>query len=97
MDLRDIQAISCEHLRQLFQELFGLTIGEGALANLFWRVQRHLEARTEAIRARVRASRVVCADETSACEEGHRWGAWVFAGPDAVLPVLVPSRAQRVP
>ena len=60
------QAISYERLRALFRDVFGLASSEGALANLFRRVQGRFGEQAEAIRERVRGSRVVCSDETSA-------------------------------
>ena len=43
--LRYAHAISYQRLRALFRDVFGLEISEGALANLFRRVQGRLGAR----------------------------------------------------
>ncbi len=91
------QAISYERLRALFRDVFGLEISEGALANLFRRVQGRFGDQAEAIRERVRGSRVVCSDETSARVHGRKWWEWVFLGAGAVLHVLRPSRSKAEP
>ena len=44
------QAIRYERLRALFADVFGLAISEGALANLFRRVQGRFGEQAEAIR-----------------------------------------------
>ena len=91
------QAISYERLRALFRDVFGLEISAGALANLFRRVQGRFGEQAEAIRERVRGSRVVCSDETSARVHGRKWWEWVFLGAGAVLHVLRPSRSKAEP
>ena len=91
------QAISYERLRALFRDVFGLESSEGALANLFRRVQGRFGEQAEAIRERVRGSRVVCSDETSARVHGRKWWEWVFLGTGAVLHVLRPSRSKAEP
>ena len=91
------QAISYERLRALFRDVFGLEISAGALANLFRRVQGRFGDQAEAIRERVRGSRVVCSDETSARVNGRKWWEWVFLGAGAVLHVLRPSRSKAEP
>ena len=97
MYLHYAQAISYERLRALFRDVFGLEISEGALANLFRRVQGRFGDQAEAIRERVRGSRVVCSDETSARVHGRKWWEWVFLGTGAVLHVLRPSRSKAEP
>ena len=72
--LRYAHAISYQRLCALFRDVFGLQISEGALANLFRRVQGRLGGTLEEIRARVRASRVVKSDETGARVQGRK--AW---------------------
>ena len=95
--LRYAQAISYQWLRALFRDVFGLEISEGALANLFRRVQGRLGGTLEEIRARVRASRVVKSDETGARVQGRKAWEWVYIGEGAVLHVVAPSRAKREP
>jgi transposase len=95
--LHHCQAISFERLSALFLDIFGLTISEGALANLFKRVKPRFDERALAIKQRVLVSPIVCSDETSARVEGRNWWEWVFLGTDAVLHVIEPSRGKKVP
>ena len=92
-----MHAISYQRLCALFRDVFGLQISEGALANLFRRVQGRLGDTVKEIRARVRASRVVKSDETGARVQGRKAWEWVYIGEGAVLHVVAPSRAKREP
>ena len=91
------QAISLARLRGLFGEVFGLEISEGALVNLFRRARERVAQQTAAVLERVRVSRMVCSDETSARVAGRTWWEWVFMGEGAVLHELAASRAKSVP
>ena len=91
------QAISLERLRGLFGEVFGLQISEGTLVNQFQRARARVAKQTLAVLERVRASRVVCSDETSARVAGRTWWEWVFVGKGAALHELAASRAKSVP
>ncbi|PSN10967.1 hypothetical protein C7293_26115 [filamentous cyanobacterium CCT1] len=46
--------------------LYGITISEGAIANLLQRVQTQLAAPVARIAEWLRSARLVCSDETSA-------------------------------
>jgi transposase len=59
-------AIGMERLALLMEELFGLTISEGAISNILARAREPLLAATAAIQQVVLASPVVCSDETPA-------------------------------
>ena len=66
------QAIGFERLTQLLDEVFGIRISEGAIANLITRAQAPLAASAAVpakagIAAEVRASPVVASDETWRC------------------------------
>ena len=65
------QATSFERLRGLFREVFGLQISAGTLVNLFQRARASVAQQTAAVLERVRVSRVVCSDETSARVAGR--------------------------
>ena len=60
------QAIGFERLARLLAEVFGLTISEGAIANILARAEAPLLAAAQPIADAVRASPVVGSDETSA-------------------------------
>jgi len=77
-------------------ELFSLSISEGALSNILARARPPLVAASAAIEQVVLASPVVCSDETSARVKGKNWWEWVFIGTLAVLHVIQPSRGKKV-
>jgi transposase len=90
------QAISYERLAGLFGEVFGLAISEGALANLFQGVKPRLEAEVTQIVERLRASRLVCSDETSARVNGRNQWEWGFQNPEVCVHLIRPSRGHGV-
>jgi transposase len=90
------QAISFERLVRLMREVFGLTISEGAIANILARAQKPLLAATVPMAAAVRASAVVGSDETSARVCGKTWWQWVLLGSTAVCHIIADTRAASV-
>ncbi len=89
-------AIGMERLATLMDEIFSLSISEGAISNMLARSREPLLAAAETIRATVTASPVVCSDETSARVTGQTWWEWVFVGTLAVLHVIRPGRGKAV-
>jgi transposase len=89
-------AIGMERLANLMDEIFSLTISEGAISNMLARAREPLLAAAATIRATALASPVVCSDETSARVSGKNWWEWVFIGTLAVLHVIRPSRGKLV-
>jgi transposase len=89
-------AIGMERLVILMDELFGLSISEGAISNILARAREPLLAATAAIEQVVLASPVVCSDETSVRVKGTNWWEWVFVTTLAVLHVIKPSRGKAV-
>jgi transposase len=89
-------AVDMERLASLMDEIFSLSISEGAISNMLARAREPLLAGAATIRATVLASPVVCSDETSARVIGKNWWEWVFIGTLAVLHVIRPSRGKAV-
>ena len=89
-------AIGMERLARLMDEIFSLTLSEGAISNMLARAREPLLVAAATIRATVLASPVVCSDETSARVSGKNWWEWVFIGTLAVLHVIRPSRGKAV-
>ena len=89
-------AISLERLAALMDELFGLSISEGAISNILARSREPLMDASATIQAVVVASPVVCSDETSVRVKGKTWWEWVFVTAIAVLHVIKPSRGKAV-
>ena len=89
-------AIGMERLALLMNELFALSISEGAICNILARARQPLLDATAAIEKVVLASPVVCSDETSVRVRGKNWWEWVFVTTVAVLHVIKPSRGKAV-
>ncbi len=90
------QAVSFERLSRLMAEVFGLSISEGAIANILARAQAPLVAAADTIAAAVRASPVVGSDETSARVRGKTWWQWVLLSSTAIYHVIADTRAASV-
>jgi len=95
--LRYGHAISYERLAALFGDLFGLTISEGALANLLAHAKPLFDGAARRLRTRLRRARLVCSDETSARVAGTNQWEWVFQNDAVSLHVIRPSRGRAVP
>ena len=80
-------AIGMERLALLMNELFALSISEGAICNILARARQPLLDATAAIEKVVLASPVVCSDETSVRVRGKNWWEWVGCHPDPVCRV----------
>jgi transposase len=89
-------AIGMERLALLMNELFSLSISEGAISNILARARQPLLTARTTIQAVVLASPVVCSDETSARVQGRNWWEWVFVGTLAVLHIIQPGRGKVV-
>jgi transposase len=89
-------AIGMERLALLMNELFSLSISEGAICNILARAREPLLDATTAIEKVVLTSSVVCSDETSVRVKGKNWWEWVFVTTVAVLHVIKPSRGKAV-
>jgi len=90
------QAIGFERLVCLLSEVFGLTLSEGAIANILARAEAPLLAAAAPIAAAVRESPVVGSDETSARVRGKTWWQWVLLGSTAICHVIADTRAASV-
>lgn len=90
------QAVSFERLSRLMAEVFGLSISEGAIANILARAQTPLAVSADTIAAAVRASPVVSSDETSARVGGKTWWQWVLLSSTAICHVIADTRAASV-
>jgi transposase len=90
------QAIGFERLVCLLSEVFGLTLSQGAVANILARAEAPLLAAVAPIAAAVRGSPVVGSDETSARVKGKTWWQWVLLGSTAICHVIADTRAASV-
>jgi transposase len=96
LHLHVTQAIGFERLVRLLDEVFGIRVSEGAIANMLARTGIPLTAAAETTAAAVRNSPVVASDETSARVEGKNWWQWVLLSSTAVHHLIADSRGAAV-
>lgn len=89
-------AISFERLVRVMDELFGIRISEGAIANILRRTAEPLGKAADTIAETVRKAEVVASDETSARVAGQTWWQWVLLCSTAIYHVITNSRAADV-
>ncbi len=94
--LHHVQHVSYERLESLFPGLFGLTLSQGAVANIIARAAIGLQPEAEAISEQVRTSPVIGCDETGARVDGVNHWQWVFETAQASFHLVAPSRAAGV-
>ena len=85
-----------ERVRQVCSEMFGLTLSKGGAVSILERAGKAAESEAEAIGERVRQSKVIGSDETSARVHGRNYWEWVFLGANCEYHLIVPSRGQEV-
>ena len=94
--LKSLQLFSYQRLRMAMRDLFGLSISEGALMNMFKRTKAAFEAqRTQALTA-LRQARFVACDETGVRIEGVNAYQWVFCCKRAVVHAAAFTRGAQV-
>src|SRR5713101_5794492 len=94
LHLHVTQAIGFERLVRLLDEVFGVRISEGAIANMLARAGTPLTAAAQTTAAAVRNSKVVASDETSARVEGKNWWQWVLLSSTAVHHLIPTGQAR---
>jgi transposase len=95
--LHGCQMVGYKRLTEVCQGLFGLTISEGAIANMLARVGKAIAEPAGRIAEKVRASEVIASDETSARVKGKTWWQWTFGCATAVSFVMAETRGKCVP
>lgn len=96
LHLHVTQAVGFERLARLMEEVFGVEISEGAIANMLARAEAPMTQAAEKIADEVRSSKVIASDETSARVMGKNWWQWVLLSSTAVYHLIADSRAARV-
>ncbi|HEX5501565.1 MAG TPA: IS66 family transposase [Thermomicrobiales bacterium] len=81
--LRAVGRLPLRAIQGLLAARHGLRLSVGALAGVLRAVADRAAPALAALRARVRGSPVVCADETGWREDGQHGYVWVFTTPDA--------------
>jgi transposase len=93
--LRFTQGVSFERLSRLMTDLFGLSISEGALANILLAARRPFAAASAAIRARLLSGTVICSDETGLRVGKRSWWLWVFHHGENACFLTHPRRSKE--
>ncbi|MGY0715133.1 IS66 family transposase [Azospirillum argentinense] len=88
--------VSFERLARMLNELFGLRISEGAIANAFRRMGAALDTAREAITAKLLSASIIASDETTTRVNGVTHWQWVFHSDAAVRHTIAPSRSRAV-
>ncbi len=94
--LRYGHAISYERLHQLLNEVFNLSISEGAIANLLTRVKDRLGEPLAEILSHLRQAELICSDETSARVNGKNEWEWVFQNSEVCFHTICATRGGSV-
>jgi transposase len=94
--LKQFQHLSYQRLQQLFADLFGLEISQGALTNMFERSGAVFGAAKEGIVSALRRAQAVASDETGVRIEGVNAYHWVFRSQEAVVHEAAFSRGAKV-
>jgi transposase len=89
--------VSFSRLVEMLEGLFGVTISEGAIANMLARAAEPFAAEAERIETTVRQAPVIACDETSARVKGHTCWQWVFGSERAVAHRIAVTRGAAVP
>lgn len=85
--------LSYKRVRDILQELCGLSISNGAVQNLVSRAQARVEQAAQHIHKQIKQAPVVGSDETGARVTGINYWQWVFQTPDWVYNVIKPDRS----
>jgi transposase len=94
--LRFTQGIGFERLAQLFSDILGLDISEGALVNMLEAAREPFALQTSLIRAKLLSGTTLCSDETGLRVGKKNWWLWVFHHEDNAVFVAAASRAKSV-
>jgi transposase len=95
-DRRSTPALSDARRSALFAQVYGVPISEGALANLFRRLNTRRDDRVAASLTRLRSSRLIGSDDTGARVNGRPPWAWVVQQAEVWVPVMRPNRGHGV-
>jgi transposase len=88
--------IGFKRLLQICEEIFGLSLSPGGAVSIVERAGQAVQVEAEAIAERVRRSKVIGSDETSARVQGENWWHWVFVGENCEYHLIEPSRGYDV-
>jgi transposase len=88
--------VGYKRLTEMFTHIFGLSISQGAIANMHKRLDTRFDPHVRTILERIQSSRVIYSDETSTRVKGKNEWEWVFHNDEVVLHVIRPTRGAQV-
>lgn len=88
--------VGFKRLLQICAEMFGLTLSPGGAVSIVERAGQAAQQEAEVIAERVRQSKVIGSDETSARVHGENWWQWVFVAENCEYHLIEPSRGYDV-
>src|SRR5581483_5827828 len=88
--------IAQNRLEQLLQDVFGLSMSAGAIANSLRRTATRLERPAHDILCDIRRSPVIGSDETGFRVEGENWWLWTVQNPESSYFAMADTRAGDV-
>lgn len=94
--LKQVLGLPFGKTARVLEDLCGLRISAGALAQASQRVAALLKPEMDALRAAVRGSPVVHADETGWRVGGENWWLWAFVTKHLALYRAAPSRGSKI-
>ncbi len=94
--LKTFQSVSFARLEQMFDDVFGLKLSQGALANMLKRSHAPFATGKDEITGRLRRAGMVASDETGIRIEGLNGYHWVFLSENAIVHEPRLSRAAQV-
>lgn len=94
--LKTFHAVSFARLEAMMRDLFGLTVSQGALANMLKRGQEPFVAHKTDIIKDLRQAHTVASDETGIRIEGLNGHHWVFVSDKAIVHEARLSRGAQV-
>jgi transposase len=94
--LKTFHAVSYVRMERMLDEVFGIKVSQGALANMLKRSHGLFEAGKQRIIADLRRAEMVASDETGIRIEGLNGYHWVFMSDQAVVHEAQLSRASQV-
>jgi transposase len=94
--LKSFQAVSFARLAEMFADVFGLKLSQGALNNMLRRSHQLFATEKRQIIARLRQAEMVASDETGIRIEGLNGYQWVFLSAREVVHEPRLSRAAQV-
>ncbi len=90
---KQTQHLSYQRIVETMHDLHGVSLSEGAVAQILARAGEKAAPLADTIKEQVITSRVVKSDETSARVKGRNWWQWVFISDAGIYHTIVPTRS----